>query len=155
LAVHSFYRAVSEDSEYTTNRDTHLAPMKKEGGTKEPQVNFDAQTGELVLGGRSIPENSFELYKPLLSWVEAYVAQPAKATRFEFRLSYFNSSSAEYILDLYRLLQKLTEAGHALECQWYYDADDEDMLQVAEDFQNMVGIPIELIVNEEEEPGVA
>ena len=96
---------------------------------KSPQVDFDPDTGLLELSGRSIPENSYELYKPILAWIAEYVKQPADFTRLEFKLNYFNSSSAEYILDLLRHLKKLRDGKHEFVCRWYFDAEDEDMQQ--------------------------
>ncbi|HCI54795.1 MAG TPA: hypothetical protein DFI01_02600 [Bacteroidales bacterium] len=33
--------------------------------SKTPEVDFDAITGDLILSGRSIPENATEIYEPL------------------------------------------------------------------------------------------
>ena len=115
---------------------------------KSPQVDFDPVTGLLVLTGRSIPENSYELYKPILAWMAAYVQQPAPSTVLEFKLNYFNSSSAEYILDMLRHLKKLADTGHTVACRWYFDAEDEDMQQIAQDFETILGMPIQKVIIE-------
>ncbi len=118
---------------------------------KSPNVVFDHETGFLEISGKSIPENSYELYKPLLEWVDAYINNPAPLTSFIFRLNYFNSSSAEYILDIMKKLEYLYLKGNAVEIKWFYDAEDEDMEQIGEDFRAILRIPIEMLETEEED----
>ena len=120
-------------------------------GRRVPGVKFMASTGELRLSGRSIPENALDMYSPLLEWLDRYIQQPAGQTSFEFRLVYFNSSSAEYILEILRRLETLYLQGNKVSLNWYFDTDDEDMQQIGEDFKSMLKIPIEMVENEVEE----
>ena len=48
-----------------------MEDLKHEGSAKTPVVEFSSN-GELLLKGRSIPENSIEFYKPLIEWLESY-----------------------------------------------------------------------------------
>lgn len=118
---------------------------------KTPLVTFDARVGELRLEGKSIPENSMELYRPLIAWVAKYVESPAIQTTFIFKLSYFNSSSTEYILDILKRLDKMKQEGQEVTIKWYYSEEDEDMEYVGEDFKMMLNMPIEMIAVSEEE----
>jgi hypothetical protein len=118
---------------------------------KSPNVIFDQERGYLEISGKSIPENSYDLYKPLLDWVDDYTNNPADKTTFVFRLTYFNSSSAEYILDIMKKLELLYLKGANVEIKWYYDAEDEDMEQIGEDFKAILKIPIEMLETEEED----
>lgn len=120
-------------------------------GVRVPGVRFMAATGELRLEGKSIPENALEMYSPLIEWLDQYIEQPAPQTTFEFRLIYFNSSSAEYILEILRRLEALYLRNEKVTLNWYYDTDDEDMQQIGEDFRSMLRIPITLVENEVEE----
>ena len=45
-----------------------MEDLKHEGSAKTPVVEFSSN-GELLLKGRSIPENSIEFYKPLIEWL--------------------------------------------------------------------------------------
>lgn len=116
---------------------------------KSPSVNFNADTGNLLLVGKSIPENSYELYAPLLEWVDSYIDNPADETKFVFKLSYFNSSSTEYILDIMKKLDQLHKEGKSVKVEWYYSEEDEDMEQVGEDFKMMLALPIDMIATTE------
>ena len=133
-----------------------MEKLNIDAGLKEPNIAFDPDTGLLELSGRSIPENSFEVYKPVLAWMSLYAQQPATSTEFNFRLIYFNSSSAEYLLEMMKHLERIYAQGKPVQINWHYDAGDEDMEQVGEDFRAMLNIPInmvqrEAVVPEEEE----
>ena len=101
-----------------------------------------------LLSGRSIPENALDLYAPVLAWVRAYVNEPANHTHLEFKLSYFNSSSTEHLLEVFQLLKSVSEKGHRFTCKWYREADDEDMEQIAQDFMALTNMQFELAITQ-------
>ncbi|MEO1652782.1 MAG: DUF1987 domain-containing protein [Bacteroidota bacterium] len=121
------------------------------GTSKTPDVKFDNQTGALEISGRSIPENSYQFYEPLLSWLDEYASKPKEKTILTFKLDYFNTSSSMYILGILKKLEKLYSSGHDAEIKWFYDVDDEDMLQTGEDFNQIVKIPFEMVEIDQEE----
>ena len=121
------------------------------GTSKTPDVMFDASTGTLEISGRSIPENSYQFYEPLLSWLDNYSNEPQGDTLLTFKLDYFNTSSSMYILGILKKLEKLYLSGHNTGVKWYYDADDEDMLQTGEDLKQIVKLPIEMVEIDQEE----
>jgi len=121
------------------------------GTSKTPEVNFDAALGKLEITGRSIPENSYQFYEQLLTWLDQYASTPQKQTLLVFKLDYFNTSSSMYILGILKKLEKLHVAGNKTEVKWYYDSDDEDMLQTGEDLKQIVKLPIDMVeINQEE-----
>ena len=112
---------------------------------KTPTIHFDNVTGKLEIAGRSIPENSVELYRPVLDWLDEYNSKPSPTTDFIFKLEYFNTSSSKCILDIFRKLEIVAKAGSEIKILWYYDEDDEDMQESGEDFQEIIKLPFEMI----------
>lgn len=117
-----------------------------EGSAKTPTVEFKS-SGELLLKGRSIPENSIEFYKPLIDWIGNYGGSPQGKTEVNIQLEYFNTSSSKCILDVFKKLETL--AGTEVKINWYYEEDDEDMLEAGEDYQAIIDIPFKMIEVEE------
>jgi len=117
---------------------------------KTPKVDFQAGTGILEIEGRSIPENSTEFYKPVFDWLDQYIDASSSNTSFNFKLEYFNTSSSKCILDILRKLEKLHKTGKSVVVNWYYEEDDEDMMEAGENYQRIVSVPIELALLEEE-----
>lgn len=112
-----------------------------------PEIRFEP-SGRLIVKGRSIPENSVGFYKELYAWVDEYVQSPSNVTEVVVQLDYFNTSSAKCILDFLRRFSKLLEARKEVQVKWYYDEDDDDMLESGEDYQDLVGFDFEFIVVE-------
>jgi hypothetical protein len=116
-----------------------------EGTPKTPSVNFDSASGILHLKGRSIPENSIEFYKPLVEWLNEYAAKPQAKTAVNIQLEYFNTSSSKCLLDLFKKLEGMHKSGNDITIKWYYEEDDEDMLEAGEDYQSIINIPFKMI----------
>ncbi|MBN2683620.1 MAG: DUF1987 domain-containing protein [Bacteroidales bacterium] len=126
-----------------------MEPISIEGTPKTPTVNFDATSGKIEIKGRSIPENSIEFYKPLVDWLESYSSGPASLTEVNIQLEYFNTSSSKCILDVFKKLESIHKAGNEVVINWYYEEDDEDMLEAGEDYQSIIRIPFKMIEIEE------
>lgn len=116
-----------------------------EGTPKTPSVNFDSESGVLHLRGRSIPENSIEFYKPLVEWLDEYAGKPQSKTAVNIQLEYFNTSSSKCLLDLFKKLEVMHKNGSDILVKWYYEEDDEDMLEAGEDYQSIVNVPFKMI----------
>jgi hypothetical protein len=112
---------------------------------KTPSITFGFASGMLEIKGKSIPENSLEFYKPVFQWLDNYVESPSDKTELKVRLEYFNTSSSKCLLDIFRRLEVLQSSGKSqVKISWYYDSDDEDMMEAGEDYQALVKIPFEL-----------
>lgn len=116
-----------------------------DGTPKTPSVNFDSESGVLQLRGRSIPENSIEFYKPLVEWLDDYAKRPQSKTAVNIQLEYFNTSSSKCLLDLFKKLEVMHKGGNDILVKWYYEEDDEDMLEAGEDYQSIVNVPFKMI----------
>ena len=120
-----------------------------EGTPKTPSIHFDLNGGILEVKGRSIPENSIEFYKPLVDALDKYAASAKPATTVNVQLEYFNTSSSKCILDVFKKLEAIHKAKHEVIINWYYEEDDEDMLEAGEDYQAIINVPFKMImVNE-------
>jgi hypothetical protein len=116
-----------------------------EGTPKTPNVTFEPEKGLLEIKGRSIPENSIEFYKPLVDWLEEYAQQPGPKTQVNVHLEYFNTSSSKCILDVFKKLETIHKNKYEVQINWYYEEDDEDMLEAGEDYESIIRVPFKMI----------
>lgn len=116
-----------------------------EGSAKTPTVKFDAESGVLEIKGRSIPENSIEFYKPMVDWLDEYASQAQKNTVVNIQLEYFNTSSSKCILDVFKKLEAINKGKSDVLINWYYEEDDEDMLEAGEDYESIIRVPFKMI----------
>ena len=114
------------------------------GEAKTPTIKFNT-TGELLISGRSIPENSVEFYEPVIAWLDDYKSSNSNALNIDIRLEYFNTSSSKCILDLFKKLEEIKDSSKDVNVKWYYESDDEDMEEAGQDFQAIISVPMELI----------
>ncbi|WKN32676.1 DUF1987 domain-containing protein [Porifericola rhodea] len=108
-----------------------------------PDVHFDAETGICKIEGESYLENTWVFFDNLLGWLKQF-AETKKPIIFEFRLSYFNTSSSKGILQLLEFLQTYEQDGGEISINWYYPAHDEDLREEAEDFMIDTNLQINL-----------
>lgn len=107
-----------------------------ESNLKIPRVNFDYHRGIIELEGRSTPEDTDKLYRPLLEWITEYIKKPQAKTIVKINLEYFNSSSTKYIT---RILEKISFLdARTVEYNWYY-VDDETK-EDGEDFADILDL---------------
>jgi hypothetical protein len=122
-----------------------MEPINIEGSQKTPSIYFDTEKSTLEIRGRSIPENSIEFYKPLVDWLDEYARNPHAKTQVDIHLEYFNTSSSKCILDVFKKLEAIHKAKHDVMINWYYEEDDEDMLEAGEDYESIIRVPFKMV----------
>ena len=119
-----------------------------------PKVAFDPAKNQFEISGESRPENTSKFYVPLLQWLEQYQSvlywekDNGQGTPhvFEFKLDYFNSTSAKFIMDVLMQLDKMAQEGYDMRVKWHYDKRDEDMKESGEEFSKLLKkLPIEFV----------
>lgn len=108
-----------------------------------PGVLLDPSRGILKMVGRSYPENSVDFYYPIKSLLEGHVT----ARKFEVRikLEYFNTSSSKCLYDMFKAIKALGVNGTEVYIHWYYQPEDEDMLEVGEDYSDLLDMPFSFV----------
>lgn len=101
--------------------------------------------GIFEIKGKSIPEDAYELYYPLLKSVQNYINQPHKKTLIRIHLEYINSGSKKYITNFFSLFDDFYLEGNDVSVHWFFDYDDESMEELGEDIRAMVSIPFHII----------
>ena len=107
-----------------------------------PYVNFN-EDGLLEVEGRSISEDVFSFWQPLIDWVKNYVRKPAEVTRAIFFLEYSNSSTNKYLSEMMKLLDKCADDGNKVEITWKYEEDDESILVLGQDLESLIKLPLD------------
>lgn len=111
---------------------------------KTPSVRFNSKTGVLDISGKSLTENAFEFYKPLLDKIKEYINAPSEQTTVNITFEYFNTASSKSMMDLILAFEPLQKQGK-LTINWFYESGDDDMFEVAEDFKDKTKMSINII----------
>jgi len=142
------YNYISETKflPYRSSGSNCICSMKNifiEQTSKTPKVEFNAETGVLLIEGISIPENTVEFYHTLIYWINEYSQNPLPETTLVLKLEYFNTSTSVVLLNMFKILSDID--GTEVKVDWYYESDDIEMEEVGKDYANMINIPFKLI----------
>jgi hypothetical protein len=133
-----------------------MEELKIEPTEKSPRVHFDPDNQKFELEGNSRPEDVRNFYFPIIEKLRKYFDNilengtqdfyQENPVKFVFKLEYFNSSSAKFISDIFVLIGNYSKKGINVKIYWYFDEGDEDMMEVGEDFSEMIDIPFQMIM---------
>jgi len=114
-------------------------------GTEDtPTINFNYESGEFIISGRSLPEDVTSFYKPVLDWLEEFSGNPKDGAKFHFKLEYFNTASSKILLDVFMKLEEISDdSGKSFTIVWYYQDSDPDMKEAGEEYAELVTVPFE------------
>jgi len=113
--------------------------------SETPKIDFNLSKGHLLLKGKSIPENPNEFYEPLFNAINTYSENPLSHTTLDFKLEYFNTSSSKIILEILKKFQIIDNNEKTVSINWYYDIEDDEILEIGEDYSKILNIPLNLV----------
>lgn len=106
-----------------------------------PAITADVQAGIIEMRGDSYPENSYELFSPVMQWVEGYLAAGDRKLTLNLHLLYLNTSSVKAMMDIFDMLEEAHRAGREVAVNWYYDEQNERVAELAEEFKEDCSFP--------------
>lgn len=124
-----------------------------------PGIILDSNKKLIEIYGESRPEDAKLFFEPIFNWISDFykklqghtaVAAQQTSVTVNFKLEYFNSSSAKYFAELIKEISKIeNDISHTkIIFNWYYDFDDEDLMQTGKILMNMTNIKMNFIGNE-------
>ena len=117
-----------------------------EGENYIPTVNFNAESGDLEISGESYHEYTIEFFQPIFKWLNNYLEQEGRTIVFNFRMTYFNTSSSRRFLEIFDLLEDYSKSKNGnVTVNWYYEKDDVDMLESGEEYAEDVDLNFNLL----------
>ncbi len=122
-----------------------------------PTVSLNLSNKEFRISGESRPENANIFYTSILKWLDDYYNflywQKSKTDTeeneklfFDFQFDYFNSTTAKFILDILMRLEKIHKDITPITVRWIYEEPDIDMKDAGEEFEGIVGVPFEYVI---------
>jgi len=111
-----------------------------------PEINFNANDNNLNIIGKSTPENTFEFFEPVKSWLNSYFEKEQECT-VTFNVPYFNSSSSRVMYDLFDIFSDAASNGSTLTINWEYSENNENAEESGEEFkEDFDDLTINLVV---------
>ena len=102
---------------------------------RSPEVRLDVANRTISFTGEAYPEDAAAFWGPILQEMQSILEQePKEPLQVDFRLAYFNSSSAKALMNIFQLLESAAETGAKIRVLWYYQDGDDTIEESGEDF---------------------
>jgi hypothetical protein len=110
-----------------------------------PSVNILSDEHRIVISGQSKLEDPAPFYEKLIEILDESINDFKTHTSIDFILNYLNSSSSKWLLHILKDIQVKFQGKKIITVNWYYDEDDDSMLEAGEVFQSLLSMPFNLI----------
>ena len=125
----------------------------RDASTYTPAIHFTPALKVFELKGVSLPENVIDFYTPVLEWLDKFedeYLEPALTDSNEhlnlvFKLSYYNSGTIRYLIAILNKMKRFMEKGLAVTIEWFYEKDDEHLLDSGKELSELTEIPFNYI----------
>lgn len=126
-----------------------MSNIKLEATQSTPLIIADSTAGTLEMRGDSYPENSFEFFTPILSWLNDFLEKEEKPLRVDLHLLYLNTSSVKVMMDVFDTIEEAHDGGRDVAVIWRYNADNERIAELAEEFKEDCSFPFDIALLDE------
>ena len=120
--------------------------LKIEATHYSPKVELN-ENGRMSIIGKSLVEDANSFYRPIIENIKKC---KSKDFILEIKLEYMNTSSSKVMLMLLKAIKE-TYTSNNVHVRWYYERGDEDMLDLALDYESILIMPIDVVEVLEEE----
>ena len=108
-----------------------------------PGIFYYTGENKLEIIGRSIPENPELIFRRLDEWITTHFENNG-GLDVNIQLEYINSGSSKYLYEILKRLTGFGRSGKSIKLKWFYEEDDEAMLELGEHYRDTAGIPLEI-----------
>lgn len=110
-----------------------------------PSVTVLATEHRIVVSGPSRLDDPTAFYEEFAGILKESIKSFKTFAYLDFHISYINSSSSKWLLHVLKDLQLKYEGKKLVTINWFYDADDESMLEAGEVYQELINLPFNII----------
>jgi len=108
-----------------------------------PELIF--QDGKMEIKGRAT-SHEFNVFGNLLTeYVSDYVLKPEPVTELSIDMEYMNCRSQRYLFDILKKLNDLQQSGKFVVINWFYEPEDDFILELGQMFESLINIPFQFI----------
>jgi Domain of unknown function (DUF1987). len=132
-----------------------MQPLYIKATDASPEILLSPQKNSFFIRGKSAPEDVRALYYPVIEWIKIFIDDILEGEynsfndenpfKFQIDLSYFNSSSAKFLYDIFLELKRLIPTGIPVTLEWIYEEGDTDMKEAGADISLLAGFDFNYI----------
>lgn len=105
--------------------------------------------GYMKISGKALPVGDEGFFNQFNRQLDKYKREPASTTCVDIALTHVNAASKRSMVQLFKQLETMENAGIHTVINWWYDKDDDDVRELGEIFSAMFNLEFNLIIIEE------
>ncbi len=112
-----------------------------------PEIILDPDKTTIKIEGTSYSPDPIETYTPVIEWIEKLDKEWKKGQTLKciLKLEFLNSSGHKTLYKILFHMQEMYKQGKDIKVEWHYESDDEDLVEMGQDFVDILKLPIEMI----------
>ncbi len=110
----------------------------------DPELKANFETGEINISERFLSYFPYEIFYPLVIWIDDYLTKGNSIKKIGLDFDYFSTSPSKCILELLKFVAK--SSNEDLKIVWFHYDDDEDMIQAGNDYKEMLDFDNRMIL---------
>ena len=110
-----------------------------------PSVYIDENNMLCRIEGSSYPEDAHEIYQHVLDWLDRIQSSSSSQVIVEFDYDFLNSISHKKVWQILQQLKQFHNKGKSVKVKWFFEENDEDIMEAGEDLSELMNIPFELV----------
>jgi len=110
-----------------------------------PSVKILSDDHRIVISGQSRLEDPSIFYEELSLLLDENINDFKTHASIDFILNYLNSSSSKWLFHILKGIQAKYQGKKIVTINWYFDSDDDSMLEAGEVFQSLLSLPFNLM----------
>jgi hypothetical protein len=109
-----------------------------------PIVTLKERLKKIEISGRSRMTDPGLFYEDLRLKLESYFHKFKNTLIIDFKYEYLSSGSSKWLFYILRSLQNISEKEGLIEVNWYYEEDDDLILEAGEVFKSLLKLPFHI-----------
>ena len=110
-----------------------------------PSVKIINEGHRIVISGQSRLEDPAPFYEELSVVLEKNINEFKTSLSIDFILGYLNSSSSKWLFHILKGIQNNYNGKKIITINWYYDKDDDSIIEAGEVFQSLLNLPFNIV----------
>ncbi len=106
----------------------------------QPHIIMDPDKGILSFEGNLVVPDSVGFFLPILEWIKDFGESGKNELSLVIKLAYYNTAASKMLLKMFTILRELNGKGVNVNVTWHYNHEDEDMLEVAQETEEISGL---------------
>lgn len=123
------------------NQLAHLVVSRQED---LPRINYEPQKNILFIKGNSTSENVSILYEGVIESINNHFDRADELSLYLY-INNFNAFTLRSFFEIFKTLQKKIESGKKVKITWFFDLQDQSIIDNAYDFSDLFNVNLRVV----------